>query len=276
LALAQRDFPRHRVTQFLNQLVARAHAAVYRGEPLAFRRFVEFFRVDFPRTFRATFPFTLAAMLLFFLPALGAGLSAGLQPDSSMWLLPPEMHEMVEMIEEGELWTDIPVDERPYTSSFIMTNNIRVAFLSFGGGMTAGLLTLYVMIFNGLILGAITGLTIHYGIGFNLWTFVIGHGVIELSVICISGGSGLMLGWAMLRPGLLRRRDALTLAAGQAVKLLMGAVPLLVIAGTIEGFLSPAENVPPIVKWSVGITSGVVLYSYLFLAGRERKKGLGL
>jgi uncharacterized membrane protein SpoIIM required for sporulation len=275
LALAQRDFPRHRVTQFLNQLVARAHAAVYRGEPLALKRLWDFFRADFPRTFRAAFPFTLVAALLLFIPAIAAGISAAVQPEAAIWLLPPELQESVHMIEEGELWTDIPVNKRPYASSAIMTNNIQVSFLAFGGGITAGLLTLYVTIFNGVMLGALLGLTYHYNIP-DLANFVIAHGVIELSVICMAAGSGFMLGWAILRPGLLRRRDALTLAAGQSVKLLMGAVPWLIVAGTIEGFISPAENVPPIVKWSVGITSGVVLYSYLFLAGRERKKGLGL
>jgi uncharacterized membrane protein SpoIIM required for sporulation len=125
------------------------------------------------------------------------------------------------------------------------------------------------MIINGLILGGITGLTIHYGIGFELWTFVIGHGVIELSVIMMAGGSGLMLGWAILQPGLLRRRDALALAARRALKLVIGCVPLLIIAGTIEGFLSPAENVPWLVKWLVGIGSGLVMYAYLLLAGRN-------
>lgn len=276
LALAQRDFPRHRVTQFLNQLVARAHAVVYRGEPLALKRLFEFFARDFPRQFRTSFPFMLAAILLFLLPAISAAISTAVRPESAQWLLAPEMQEYVDMIEDKELWTDIPVEERPFASSFIMTNNIRVAFLSFAGGITMGIMTLYVLVFNGVMLGAITGLTIHYGIGFDLWTFVIGHGVIELSVICFSGGSGLMLGWAILRPGLMRRRDALAQAAGQAVKLLMGVVPLLVIAGTIEGFLSPAENVPPLVKWTVGITSGILLYSYLFFAGREKKPGLGL
>lgn len=276
LALAQRDFPRHRVTQYLNQLVARAHAVVYRGEPLALKRLVEFFVRDFPRQFRASFPFMLAATLLFLLPAISAAISTAVRPETAQWLLPPEMQEAIEMIEDKELWTDIPIEERPFASSFIMTNNIRVAFLSFAGGITMGIMSLYVLVLNGVMLGSITGLTIHYGIGFDLWTFVIGHGVIELSVICFSGGSGLMLGWAILRPGLMRRRDALALAAGQAVKLLMGVVPLLVIAGTIEGFLSPAENVPPLVKWTVGIGSGVLLYSYLFFAGREKKPGLGL
>ena len=110
------------------------------------------------------------------------------------------------------------------------------------------------------------------GIGFELWTFVIGHGVIELTVIFIAGGSGLMLGWAILRPGLMRRRDALALAARKAVYLLLGAVPWLVVAGTIEGFISPNEDIPIPVKWAVGIGSGIVLYSYLLFAGRETKK----
>jgi uncharacterized membrane protein SpoIIM required for sporulation len=96
--------------------------------------------------------------------------------------------------------------------------------------------------------------------------------VIELSVIFMAGGSGLMLGWAILRPGLMRRRDALAKAAGTSVRLLLGAVPMLVVAGTIEGFISPSETIPPFVKWSVGIGSGILLYSYLFLAGREKKK----
>jgi uncharacterized membrane protein SpoIIM required for sporulation len=116
------------------------------------------------------------------------------------------------------------------------------------------------------------GLTTYHGIGFELATFVIGHGVIELTVIFMAGGSGLMLGWALLRPGLMRRRDALALAARKAVQLLGGAVPWLAAAGAIEGFISPNEDLPWMVKWSVGILSGVLMYSYLFFAGREKRK----
>ena len=144
--------------------------------------------------------------------------------------------------------------------------------MAFAGGVSGGLLTVYALVMNGLILGGLLGLTSHYGIGMDLATFVIGHGVIELSVIFIAGGSGLMLGWALLRPGLMRRRDALAQAARKAVQLLGGAIPLLVIAGSIEGFISPSETIPMEVKWSVGIVSGILLYSYLFFAGREKRK----
>lgn len=275
LALAQRDFPNHRVTIYLNQLVARGHAVMYQGEPLALNRLVRFARAGFPQAFRRMLPFWGAAVLLFVLPALAAGLVTYMQPAAARAALPPEMQQLIPMIEDQELWTKIPAGERPFTSSFIMTNNIRVAFLAFAGGVTAGLLTLYILIYNGLMLGGITGLTAHYGVGFELWTFVIGHGVIELSVICMAGASGLMMGWAMIHPGLRRRWDALALAARRAVRVLIGCVPLLVIAGLIEGFVSPNEQIPWPVKWGVGLLSGILLYGYLMLAGRKRPLAVG-
>jgi uncharacterized membrane protein SpoIIM required for sporulation len=271
LAMAQRDFPRHQVTSYLNQLVGRAHAAIYRDEPLQTNRLVSFALRGFPRVFRKTLPFTLTAAALFLIPALLTGFSSYFMPDSARWLLPVDIQSLIPMVEQKELWIDMPVNERPYISSFIMQNNIRVSFLAFAGGMTAGLMTVWVMILNGLILGGLLGLTAYHGVGWELANFVIGHGVLELSIIFMAGGSGLMLGWAMLRPGLMRRRDALTAAARDAVKLLLGAVPMLVVAGIIEGFISPAENIPAMFKWMVGILSGIIFYLYLFFAGREEK-----
>jgi uncharacterized membrane protein SpoIIM required for sporulation len=271
LALAKRDFPRNAVTVYLNQLVARAHAVVYRSEPLALHRLWHFATTDFPHLFRATWIFTFIAALFFILPAIASGVVTYVRPESATLLLPPQAHRLISIVEDQELWIDIPVEERPYVSAFIMRNNIQVSFLAFASGLTAGLLTLWVLFFNGLMIGTLTGLTAFHGIGFELWTFVIGHGVIELTIIFIAGGSGLMLGWAILRPGLMRRRDALAQAARKAVYLLLGAVPWLVVAGTIEGFISPNETIAIPVKWMVGIVSGIFLYSYLLLAGRERK-----
>ena len=272
LALAQRDFPRHEITAYLNQLVARAHAMVYRSEPLALRRLWHFATTGFPRLFRETWIYTLVAALFFMLPAIGAGVATYLRPQTATLLLPPGAQSLINTVEDKKLWIDIPVEERPYTSAFIMQNNIQVSFMAFASGLTAGLMTLWVLFFNGLMIGTLTGLTSYYGIGSELWTFVIGHGVIELSIIFIAGGSGLMLGWAILRPGLMRRRDALAQAARKAVYLLLGAVPWLVVAGTIEGFISPNNDIAPPIHWAVGIVSGIFLYGYLLLAGREKKK----
>jgi len=272
LALAQRDFPRHEITAYLNQLVARAHAMVYRSEPLALRRLWHFAITGFPRLFREMWIYTFVAALFFILPAIGAGVATYLRPQTATLLLPPGAQSLINTVEGKKLWIDIPVEERPYTSAFIMQNNIQVSFLAFASGLTAGLMTLWVLFFNGLMIGTLTGLTSYYGIGSELWTFVIGHGVIELSIIFIAGGSGLMLGWAILRPGLMRRRDALAQAARKAVYLLLGAVPWLVVAGTIEGFISPNNDIAAPIHWAVGVVSGILLYSYLLLAGRESKK----
>lgn len=271
LALAKRDFPRNEVALYLNQLVARAHAMVYQSEPLAWKSLVYFATTGFPRLFRETWIFTLLAAALFMLPAIVSGVATYIRPESATLLLPPETHRLISIVEDKKLWIDIPVQERPYVSAFIMQNNIRVSFLAFASGLTAGLMTVWVLFFNGLMIGTLTGLTSFHGIGFELWTFVIGHGVVELSVIFMAGGSGLMLGWAILRPGLLRRRDALSQAARKAVYLLLGAVPWLVLAGAIEGFISPNENIAVPIKWGVGIGTGILLYGYLLLAGRERK-----
>lgn len=269
LALAQREFPRHQVTTFLNQLVARGHATIYQGEPLAVRRLKHYLLVGFPATFRESLPFFITAALLVIIPSLIAGFLTNWEPDASTWLLPANVQELRPLIEDQELWTNIPIEERPYASAFIMSNNIQVSFLAFGGGITAGLFSLYILIFNGLNLGGITGLTAHYDVGFELWNFVIGHGVIELSAIFIAGGSGLMLGWAIIQPGLLKRGDALMLAARKAVRLIIGCVPILIVAGLIEGFISPNENIPWPVKWGVGLLTGILLYSYLLLVGRD-------
>lgn len=272
LALAKRDFPRHRITKYINQLVARAHSVLYQGEPLAWNKLKNFFLRGFPRLFRETFIYTFSAFLLIVIPGIIAGIITTQSPQAASWLLPVEVQDLIPAIEDKELWVDIAIEERPYAASFIMQNNIRVSFMAFSSGVTGGLLTLWVMVTNGLILGGLLGLTSHYGIGFELATFVIGHGVIELTVIFMAGGSGLMLGWAILRPGLMRRVDALMVAARKAVQLLGGAIPWLVVAGMIEGFISPSEVIPWQVKWAVGILSGLVMYSYLFFGGREKVK----
>jgi uncharacterized membrane protein SpoIIM required for sporulation len=268
LALAQRDFPRERATLYLNQLVARGHAILYQSEPLAVKRLIHFVTTGFPQAFRATWHFFIISLLLFLVPAIASGVLLANQPEAALWLLPPQAQGLVDFLENDELWIDVPLEDRPYFSSFIMTNNINVSIMAFAGGALAGLFAVFVLVNNGLMIGGTFGLTAYYGLGFELSTFAVGHGVIELTMIFIAGAAGLQIGWGMINPGLLKRRDSMVLSAKVAMRLIMGCIPMLVIAGLIEGFISPNESIPVAAKWLTGLVTGILLYGYLLLAGR--------
>lgn len=270
LAVARRDLPGHAVERFLNGLVARGHGAVYRESGAGgAARVRSFFAADFPRAFRATWPATLAAFLMFFLPALAAFIATYNDPGLASALV-PGAELVVEQVQAGhEWWLRINEEGQALSSAEIMTNNIGVAFRAFAGGVTLGIYTLYVLVNNGLLMGVVAGAAQRFDFADNLWGFVAAHGVVELSVIFIAGGAGLQLGWAILRPGLLTRRAALVVAARRALLLILGCVPLLVIAGLIEGFISPSP-LPLAIKLAVAAGSGIALYTYLLGVGRER------
>jgi uncharacterized membrane protein SpoIIM required for sporulation len=271
LAVARRDFPSHRVAEYLNSLVARAHAAIYQGRSARRRGILEFFTLTFPRAFRATWGYTLAAFLMFLLPAVVSFIISYRDPSQGAELMPGIEDRIQDIRDKHEWWKSINDEGRSASASFIMTNNIRVSILAFAGGVLLGILTLYLLAQNGLMLGIVAGAAQSLGFASNLWGFIAAHGMVELSVIFIAGGAGLQLGWSVVRPGLLTRRAALVLAARRAAHLLLGCIPLLVVAGTIEGFISPSD-LPLSLKLAVSLLSGSVLYGYLLLVGRERVK----
>jgi uncharacterized membrane protein SpoIIM required for sporulation len=272
LARARRDFPGDRVVSYLNRLVSSSYASVYSSVGLSWRDIGRWFAGGFPRLFRQTAGYYLLAVFMFFGTGLLSFFATLIYPPTAATLLDSNTYQAItSYAERGELWTTIPAVERSLAATTIMTNNIQVAMLAFAGGMLLGLGTTYVLLMNGIQLGAIFGIVTRYGLGFNLLSFVSAHGVIELSVICLAGGAGFMLADAILRPGMLTRGEALRLASSRAVLLLLGGAALLLVAGTIEGFLSPSDA-PKWVKFGTGILTGVLLYGYWIFAGRRREK----
>ena len=267
LARAQRDWPGEPVHSYLNGLVGRGHGVVYRRGGRVWRRIRDFYAEVLPRTYREAWPYLLASAALLFVPAIVSFFVVLANPDSASAIASPDL---IDQVRHHKLWTDIPPQVRAIAGGAIMANNIFVVMVAFGIGVVFGLPVIYVLITNGISLGGLFGLTAAYGLAGGLFDFVIAHGVLELSVIVAEGAAGLMMGWALVSPGNRRRVDALVDATRRAFILLIGLAPLLVVAGTIEGNISPSAA-PFAVKVTIGLATGLLYYSYLLFVGRNHK-----
>ncbi len=232
---------------YLNRLVARAHNFVYAGRRFSPRTLWRFMAYEYPRIFRRLLPYTAFAFALFCAGGILGAIITIVRPDFIHAMLGPQM---IDTIEHHRMWTDSILGAEPQNSSKIMTNNIGVCFFTFAGGITAGLLTLYLMLMNGFSIGVITTTCVQHGMALSLTSFVAAHGALELPSIFIAGGAGLRIATGLLFPGYLRRKDSLARAGSEAIRLLAGTVPLLIIAGTLEAFLSP-QRAPAALKFSV-------------------------
>src|SRR6202022_4933171 len=154
--------------------------------------------------------------------------------------------DLVARVERGQLWTEGLLNIVPSSvlSLQILTNNIVVSLFAYCAGFLFGLGTLYILGLNGLMLGAVFAFTSLHGLGNDLFTFVVAHGCVEISVMCLSGAAGAAVGEALIRPGAATRAESFRRAALQSGKLILACALLLVRSGLIEGYVSPHPLFP--------------------------------
>jgi len=267
LAIARAESRDPRLVNYLNSLVIRAHGRIYRAESQGWKRILFFFTHELPQTFRRTWRYTLLSFSVFAIFAVFGFIGTRNDPEFSELVgVDPTFREMY--IETKTHWWETLNNQNQVGASAIITNNIQVTIYTFAFGALCGLGTLFYLAYNGANIASVLALTYRAGFGKDLMTFMVGHGVIELSCIFISGGAGLLIGSAMIMPGNMTRADALKTRGMEAVRLMMGVAVLLAVAGTIEGFISPAP-IDPRIKYTIAALTGVALYSYLLLVGRD-------
>lgn len=252
---------------YVNRLVSGAHNLLYRRRTISPAEVVRFLFFTVPQEIRrSSRPILLAAALLF-VPLGVTAVAVSRDAEAATAFLPPAMFDRAEdgvrAAREGEGYVDVPEIYRPTMASSIIANNLQVAFLAFASGITAGVMTVWVLVSNGLSIGAVLGLYVSKGIGSLILAFIAPHGVLELFAICLAGAAGLLIGAAIFVPGDRTRRRALVENGRRAASLVAGATFLLLFAGLIEGFISPIPWWPLELKLTVSAVTALALYAYL-------------
>lgn len=270
LAIARAETRDQKLINYLNSLVIRAHGKIYRSEGKGGNLIWQFFTKDFPRAFRRTWRFTVVAFAVFMLFSVASFILAYFD---SKFADQSGVAIAGYMAQSNQKWWLGLNEANQVGSSEILTNNIMVCFYAFAFGAFLGIGTIYVLANNGIHIGGVLGVCYQANAPFanDLATFMVAHGVIELSCIFISGGAGMLIGYSMINPKDLSRTQALKKNGLEATRLAIGCAFLLVIAGIIEGFISPS-NLPGAAKIGVGVATGIAMYSYLIFAGREEEE----
>jgi uncharacterized membrane protein SpoIIM required for sporulation len=259
LAIARVESRDRRLVSYLNNLVIKAHGMIYRSESKGARAILDFYLYDFPAIFRRTSRYTLAVFLMFVAIGLCSFVATWRNDDFADFAY---AGGVIHDIKAGNKWWERLNKEAPTGAAGIIANNIGVGIFVFAMSVFPVVGTLKVLMPTALQFGAINALVIKHGWTRTLWEFVAGHAVLEFTAIFIAGGAGLMIGLSLLLPGERTRAEALIENGVTAVKLMAGCFPLFLLAGCIEGFISPL----PIhygYRFAVSAATAIALAAYL-------------
>jgi uncharacterized membrane protein SpoIIM required for sporulation/uncharacterized RDD family membrane protein YckC len=260
-----------RSAEYLEALYSDLHDTIHRPARRTGLELLSLMRDRVPDAMKLMRVHLLAVTLLFIVSAVTGAWLVFSYPDLIAMFAGPQL---ISTVERGELWTDglLNVTPSAILSVSILTNNIVVSFFAFCSGIIFGLGTFYLIGMNGLSLGAIFAFTGQHGLAGRLFDFVIAHGCVELSCICIAGAAGAYVGEALIRPGALTRSEAFRAAARDGIRVLAVVTLLLFICGFIEGFVSPDPEVPRWARVTIGVGYWLFMISLLrgHVFGRSR------
>ncbi|MEZ4374935.1 MAG: stage II sporulation protein M [Polyangiaceae bacterium] len=258
------------VTGHLDVLASRAHNVLYAPKPYRLRALWDLIVFGFPRAFRANWRFNLLAFVLFYLP-LAVGIIGALHStEFAEGILPRAMLRSMEEAYSHGFDDGRATGADAAMAGFYVHNNVGIAFRCFATGIVFGFGSMFFLVYNGLVTGAVLGHVMHVGHGVNILTFICGHGPFELNAIVIAGGAGLQMGYALVRTDGLTRTASLRKRAPELFSQISGAAFMLLIAACIEGFWSPS-SIPPPVKWGFSAVMTTLVLVYLLFVGRVKR-----
>jgi uncharacterized membrane protein SpoIIM required for sporulation/uncharacterized RDD family membrane protein YckC len=271
LTRVRRLMPNTRVRQYLEAAYARAHNTLFRAAWRPGHALLVLFRDEIPAVARWLAPHIVWATSIFILTVLTGYWMVLTYPDLIGLFASPDL---VTTVEHGRLWTEGILNIVPSSvlSLQILTNNIVVSLFAYCAGFIFGLGTLYILGLNGLMLGAVFAFTSLHGLGGALFSFIVAHGCVELSVMCLSGAAGAAVGEALIRPTCGNRMESFRIAALRSGKLLIACAVFLVGSGLIEGYVSPRAYIPLWTRVSIGVTYWLLMLAVLLHPPRASQR----
>lgn len=267
LAYARTYFPGSQTADYLNGLVAQAHTMLYAEEPQRWKSLWRFFARNVPRAVREAWRPLLLATGLMILGGLVGFFAILSDPNLADALVPDNLRHYVAQEKSGEIF---PVAMRSLIGTTILINNVRVGILAFGLGITLGVGTGLILFYNGLVVGALAAHYFQAGLSYPFWALILPHGALELMAIFLSGAAGFCLGWPLVVPGDLTRREAFAAGGRRAIVLVMGSLPFFLVAAVIEGFVTPMASLSEAGKYLVAGVTFLLGLAYWLLPGRDR------
>lgn len=254
-----------RLQRYLNRLVARAYSHIYRKhDDSILLSGLDFVLRRFPALVLERQHFIMTAFLIFLFSGIIGFLCVSSDSKLIELVVPKSVRTVMSAdIAQGKIGRDMSKESRVQISSFIMTNNIQVSFTAFAYGFLFGIGTIYIMIYNGLLLGCLASVYHEAGQAVAFWSLILPHGVIELPCCFIAGGAGLILGYSLVDPGRHERMAWLAHEGKTAAKLVAGVVPMLVIAALVETWVTPAQ-LPIVAKYMIAAL--LLLLTVVYLA----------
>lgn len=262
------------VIDYLNNVVGQAHKYLYGFQPVRRSRLKAFFTESLPGVVVRNLGFILAAALFFFVPYIVTFIICGSDPGKASLLVPEYvLEDMAESYKTGLFSSQHSVGMSAFASSFYIQNNVTIAFLSFASGIFGGLGTVYFLVYNGIMLGAISGYVTGLGSGENFLNFVTAHSVLELGGLVVAGAAGLLLGYSIIKGSRFYKKDYLSMQKERIFFLISAAALMFTGAALIEGTISP-RPLPYLVKLAVAVLSiAFLVYYFGFLPlSAPRKK----
>lgn len=275
LSFAKTFYPDSKTSKYLNELASKVHHSIYKTKKERSNRLITFFRDEVPIAFASMQKQMLISFLIFMIAA-GIGAISAYKDSTFLRVILGDsyVNMTINNIKEGKPF-DVYAKMDPLEMFLKITwNNINVSFIAFALGITYGFGTVIVLFRNGVMLGSFFTFFFQYGLlGDSILTVML-HGTIEISAVVAAGGAGLAIGNSLLFPKTYTRIYALQTASKKGLKIIVGLIPLFIIAGFIEGFLTRYAGMPSVIKALVLLLSFVFILYYFVIYPRTKSNQL--